>query len=748
MFTNRIASLALPAPLLAALCLPAGGRLPAEAPAGKWYALLVGVQSYDHSKLPDLKYTENDIEELARLLGAKPAGFATVTILTSSRGKARAGDRPTIKNLRAVLRELLARKTKHDSVLIALAGHGVQLTVPDPRDKTKTRDEAFFCPADAQLGDRTTLIGLNKLFNDLDECGAGVKLLLVDACRNDPKLGRNVDVDNVPRPPRGTAALFSCASGQQAFETAKLGKGHGVFFHFVLEGLRGRARNEDGEVTWDDLTAYVKRQVPRAVVKVIGDGAQQSPHLVANIVNSPVLLRSQGRRPGYLGVGLRVLLPPEAERLKLPDSVGVGVRYVMPGLAGDRAGLRQGDVFLRIDGKRVTDLQSLVSIIGGCQAGADVEVEVLRGGGRKQVSVTLGEKLTSSELFERFKRAAAKGSAWAKLQVGYAYEHGDGVAKDEKESVRWFRQAAELGDAEAQSQLGWTYYHGQGVPTNYAEAIRWYRKAAGQGNAIAQSNLADMHYSGTGVKRDYAEAARLYRLAAEQGNAIAQRALGWLYANGQGVARDDKVAVEWYRKAADQGEAAAQYNLADMYLNGRGVTADARVAAGWYRRAAEQGHAAGQGALGAMYLDGRGVLLDYKLAAHWLRKAADQGHATSQNSLGFLYQNGRGVAASDKDAVFWYRKAVDQALADGQNNLGAMYMMGRGVAADDKAATQWFRKSAEQGHSFGQFNLGLCYELGRGVAKDVKEAVRWYRLAAAQGNARARANLRALEPKK
>lgn len=35
---------------------------------GKRYALLVGVKSYDHRKLTDLKFTENDVEELSAVL--------------------------------------------------------------------------------------------------------------------------------------------------------------------------------------------------------------------------------------------------------------------------------------------------------------------------------------------------------------------------------------------------------------------------------------------------------------------------------------------------------------------------------------------------------------------------------------------------------------------------------------------------------------------------------------------------------
>src|SRR5262249_23300073 len=142
---------------------------------------------------------------------------------------------------------------------------------------------AFFCPADADLrdnvnydtGEAKSLVNLNELFTDLAGCGAGTKLVLMDACRNEVQ-ARNVDVDKVTVP-LGVGALFSCGPGQKAFETDRLGgKGHGIFFHFVLEGLRGKARNSDGEVTWADLGRYVQRQVSREVGKVVGGGATQT----------------------------------------------------------------------------------------------------------------------------------------------------------------------------------------------------------------------------------------------------------------------------------------------------------------------------------------------------------------------------------------------------------------------------------------------------------------------------------------
>jgi formylglycine-generating enzyme required for sulfatase activity len=340
----------LPAALAAIVALPLAGQADQK---GKKYAVLVGVKTYQSdARLADLKYTENDVEDLAKLLGKPGAAFAQVVVLTTTRGGDRRTDQPTAANIRAALKKVFDKVEKHDTVLVALAGHGVQLTVADPKDRKVERDEAFFCPADAKLKntkDRTeltkTLISLKELFDELDGSGARVKLLLVDACRNDPKSGRNVDVDNVPRPPRGTAALFSCASGQRAFETDKLAaKGHGVFFHFVLEGLRGQARNKAGVVTWASLTDYVKDKVSDEVPRVIGGGARQSPHEIMNLIGkSPVLLESkeddktklEPARSFTNSIGMKLVLIPKgkfmmgstkAEQDEVVESVSEGSR--------------------------------------------------------------------------------------------------------------------------------------------------------------------------------------------------------------------------------------------------------------------------------------------------------------------------------------------------------------------------------------------------------------------------------------
>src|SRR5262249_14288295 len=153
--------------------------------------------------------------------------FCRVRLLTTTRGARNPKENPTAKNIRVALKEMLRGKTRHDTVLVALSGHGVQLEVKDPGGKGKDRFFPFFCPTDADLkaevnhrtGEAATLINLDALFTDLGECGAGARLVLVDACRDEVR-ARNVDVRRVSIPD-GVAALFSCGPGQRAWEASQ-----------------------------------------------------------------------------------------------------------------------------------------------------------------------------------------------------------------------------------------------------------------------------------------------------------------------------------------------------------------------------------------------------------------------------------------------------------------------------------------------------------------------------------------------
>jgi uncharacterized caspase-like protein len=184
---------------------------PADPPKGERYALLVGVREYDKSELRPLKYTEDDVTALAAVL--KEAGYARVVLMTQAEGANKLRFLPTAENIRVELKGLLEDRRPEDTLVVAFAGHGVQFA---------GKDEHFFCPADARLSDRNGLISLTEVYKGMKACKAGAKLLLVDACRNDPAsdLARDAGVKlasvtrpQEERPPGGVAALFSCSAG-------------------------------------------------------------------------------------------------------------------------------------------------------------------------------------------------------------------------------------------------------------------------------------------------------------------------------------------------------------------------------------------------------------------------------------------------------------------------------------------------------------------------------------------------------
>ena len=71
-----------------------------------------------------------------------------------------------------------------------------------------------------------------------------------------------------------------------------------------------------------------------------------------------------------------------------------------------------------------------------------------------------------------------------------AYEHGEGVTKDQRQAALLYCRAARDGDPEAQFSLGWMYANGRGVAHDDAVASSLFALAAAAGHAHAQRLLA------------------------------------------------------------------------------------------------------------------------------------------------------------------------------------------------------------------------------------------------------------------
>src|SRR4051812_31319929 len=144
--------------VLALLALAAAAGT-AHAQQGKRYAFLVGVQKYQDPKLTALEYCQNDVQDLGQVLGK--IGYEVV-LLSDSTGAQDPSHAPTRANIEKYLKAVLEKTRKDDVVLLAFAGHGMQL---------EGKRECYFCPQDARLADAdpsTSLVSLNLVYDQLD----------------------------------------------------------------------------------------------------------------------------------------------------------------------------------------------------------------------------------------------------------------------------------------------------------------------------------------------------------------------------------------------------------------------------------------------------------------------------------------------------------------------------------------------------------------------------------------------------
>lgn len=102
-------------------------------------------------------------------------------------------------------------------------------------------------------------------------------------------------------------------------------------------------------------------------------------------------LKQFGRmRRGWLGVKIQTVNEDIAETLGVPDNMGALVSAITPDSPAAKSGLEVGDVIMKFDGKDVTTMRGLPKIVAQAPIGKAVDVEVLRKGETKKLSVTVG----------------------------------------------------------------------------------------------------------------------------------------------------------------------------------------------------------------------------------------------------------------------------------------------------------------------------------------------------------------------
>ncbi len=118
-----------------------------------------------------------------------------------------------------------------------------------------------------------------------------------------------------------------------------------------------------------------------------------------DLVKSVILdLMEDGKiNRGYIGVRIKSIDQIEAKALGLADVNGVLIIDVIPGSAGDEAGLDSLDIILEVNGKPITTSNQLQSEIAIHRAGDDVKLSIWRDGKKIIKTVTLKAKDEDSD---------------------------------------------------------------------------------------------------------------------------------------------------------------------------------------------------------------------------------------------------------------------------------------------------------------------------------------------------------------
>ena len=244
---------ALVLPADAAIAQPAyGGQPPpgtGPAAPGESWAVLIGINRYQHPRVPKLRYAVNDalaLEQTLRAQGFRPDRIVTLT-----------DDKATKAAIEQLLGDELRQKLgPNDRLLVFFAGHG-------KTDQLRSgEEEGYLIPVD---GDPTrlfsTAISMTALRQISDRLSAKHILYIVDSCYSGYAIfNRSIAEDLLEEMTKKPAIQILTAGRQQ--DEAQERAGHGVFTEVLIRGLSGDAfPREKGWLALEELGLWVKQRV-------------------------------------------------------------------------------------------------------------------------------------------------------------------------------------------------------------------------------------------------------------------------------------------------------------------------------------------------------------------------------------------------------------------------------------------------------------------------------------------------------
>jgi len=113
----------------------------------------------------------------------------------------------------------------------------------------------------------------------------------------------------------------------------------------------------------------------------------------SNMIKSmlPTLIKGGQITRGMLGIIIQDITKELAEQFNLSDTKGALVSQVNKDSPAEKAGLKAGDVIVRLDDKVVSDTRQLRNLVAATAPGSHVKIDVIRNGKEKTFSAMIGK---------------------------------------------------------------------------------------------------------------------------------------------------------------------------------------------------------------------------------------------------------------------------------------------------------------------------------------------------------------------
>ncbi|MBK8701286.1 MAG: caspase family protein [Saprospiraceae bacterium] len=204
------------------------------------YAVIVGVATYNH--MTSLRYTDDDAYHLYAFLKSPEGGAIPddqISILID--------DAASRKNILSEISKTFSKADANDVIMLYMSGHGL---------------EGSFVPFD--FDGTNNLLAYDDMLNLIEASRAKHKIYITDACHSGSmyaskspyQMALTDFYSKFSASTGGTAIITSSKKDEVSLEYS--GMRHGVFSHYLIQGLKGDAnKNNDQIISVEELFNYI-----------------------------------------------------------------------------------------------------------------------------------------------------------------------------------------------------------------------------------------------------------------------------------------------------------------------------------------------------------------------------------------------------------------------------------------------------------------------------------------------------------